>query len=389
MRTPDHRPSELTAIAARAAQDAGETPAELLDGYLEILLAVSATGRRLSSGEVESRRALGITAAEQGLSLRRLIELYLSATWLAWRDLLMPEAAGMRELRSVAEAVLRGAKDATVALADGYEGAQRLAIRQEEALRQEFIDDLLYGRSDLGRLAGLADRFGTRLAGAYYVAVVRIEQPPIAADAVTRRLERALVARFDPRDLLVTSKEGHLVCIAPDRLADVPDEITRYLEISHGSPMEWKVGVGRVHPGPGGIARSYEEARTTLELSDRLNLEQRRSNAADLLVYQVLLRDRTAIGELVATVLEPLSKARGGAQPLIETLSAYFATGGVTAATARRLNLSTRATAYRLERIAKLTGHSVNDPSQRFTLETAVLGAHLLGWPKGPLDAER
>jgi DNA-binding PucR family transcriptional regulator len=142
-------------------------------------------------------------------------------------------------------------------------------------------------------------------------------------------------------------------------------------------------------PWPGGIARSYEEARTALELSDRLNLEQRRSNAADLLVYQVLLRDRTAIGELVATVLEPLSKARGGAQPLIETLSAYFATGGVTAATARRLNLSTRATAYRLERIAELTGHSVNDPSQRFTLETAVLGAHLLGWPKGPLDAGR
>jgi DNA-binding PucR family transcriptional regulator len=38
---------------------------------------------------------------------------------------------------------------------------------------------------------------------------------------------------------------------------------------------------------------------------------------------------------------------------------------------------------YRLERIRRLTGFSPDDPTQRFTLETAVLGARLLGWPAG------
>jgi DNA-binding PucR family transcriptional regulator len=39
------------------------------------------------------------------------------------------------------------------------------------------------------------------------------------------------------------------------------------------------------------------------------------------------------------------------------------------------------AVAYRLERIRQLTGYAANDPAHRFTLEAAVLGAWLLGWP--------
>ena len=54
------------------------------------------------------------------------------------------------------------------------------------------------------------------------------------------------------------------------------------------------------------------------------------------------------------------------------------------ASTARRLGISTRAVTYRLERIRRLTGFSPDDPTQRFTLETAVLGAKLLGWPDRP-----
>ena len=59
------------------------------------------------------------------------------------------------------------------AFAEGYERAQRLAVRQEEAARREFIDDLLYGRSDLGRLAERAERFGLRLSHAHAVAVAQ------------------------------------------------------------------------------------------------------------------------------------------------------------------------------------------------------------------------
>lgn len=108
-------------------------------------------------------------------------------------------------------------------------------------------------------------------------------------------------------------------------------------------------------------------------------------HAEELLVYQVLLRDREAIVDLVRAVLGPLSAARGGAGPLVETLSVYYGSGGVAAETARRLHLSVRAVTYRLERVRELTGHDPNDPSDRFALEAALRGARALGWPLLPL----
>src|SRR5262249_59347673 len=73
--------------------------------------------------------------------------------------------------------------------------------------------------------------------------------------------------------------------------------------------------VGRPYPGPSGVVRSYEEAAEALDIAERLGLPEPVASAADLLVYQVLLRDRTAITDLVGTVLMPLGTARGGAGP--------------------------------------------------------------------------
>lgn len=36
---------------------------------------------------------------------------------------------------------------------------------------------------------------------------------------------------------------------------------------------------------------------------------------------------------------------------------------------------------YRLDRIHRLTGADPGDPAQRYTLQTAVIGARLLDWP--------
>src|SRR3569833_371426 len=166
------------AVAERAARDAGGVSAVFLDGYPEMLDMVSATGRRLTRDELDSRRTLGAGAAERSVPLRALVDLYLSAHWLSWRELPAVAAAkGKDEVCAIAEAVMRAADDAIVALADGYDQAQRLVLFQEGAERREFIDDLLHGRSDLGRLAERADRFGLRLAASYLVAVARAAQP--------------------------------------------------------------------------------------------------------------------------------------------------------------------------------------------------------------------
>ncbi|MFD8386220.1 PucR family transcriptional regulator [Streptomyces sp. NPDC059679] len=349
-----------------------EIPDEYLEGYPQILAEVCATGRRLTRDELESLRARGERAAEAGLGLRSLVRRHLSMTRESWPTLSATE--GDRVLAAVEQAI--------DAFAEGHEWAQRLAVRKEEAARREFIDDLLYGRSDLGRLAERAERFGLLLSRAHAVAVAQGGKAVEDTHPATRQVESALVGRFGQRRILLTTKDGRLICIAP---GDQDDVLAFFAKQAYAATDGGQVAIGRPHPGAGGVVHSYEEALNALDLADRLDIDDPVLRAADLLVYPVLTRDRQAMADLVHNTLGPLRTARGGAQPLVDTLTAYFDSGCVAAEAARRLNLSVRAFTYRLERIHKLTGADPADPVHRYTLQTAVIGARLLGWPETDL----
>ncbi|AXG52353.1 regulator [Streptomyces lincolnensis] len=343
------------------------TAERYLDGYAELLAEVSATGRRPTRDELGARRALGERAADDGLSLRILVRHHLEATRSAW-----PGAPG------AADSVLAAVTLAVDAFAEGYERAQRMAVRQEEAARREFIDDLLYGRSDLGRLAERAERFGLVLSRAHTVAVARGPEAYDDTAPVIGHVEAALNARFGDRHVLLATKNGLLVCVAP---GDQEEVLTFFAQQAHAATDGSRVAVGRPQSGPGGVVQSYEEALSALDLADRLGLDDPVVRTADLLVYPVLTRDRQAMADLVLSALGPLRGARGGAEPLLRTLEVYFDSGCTAAEAARRLTLSVRALTYRLERIHRLTGADPADPTHRYTLQTAVIGARLLGWP--------
>ncbi|MFB7213542.1 PucR family transcriptional regulator [Streptomyces sp. NPDC056255] len=348
-----------------------EIPDELLAGYDRILTDVAATGRRLTRDELDDRRLLGREAAESGFQLRALVVRHIAETRVAW-------PLGATADGAATDSVLAAVEQAVDAFADGFERAQRMTVRREEAARREFIDDLLYGRSDLGRLAERATRFGLRLSRAHAVAVATGPEAYTETDSVPRTVEAALLARFSGRKILLTTKDGRLVCIAP---GSQPDVLRYFAKQSHAATDGGRVAVGRPHHGPGGVVHSYDEALEALDLAERMDLDDPVLYAADLLVYPVLTRDRQAMADLVRSQLGPLQQARGGAEPLLKTLAAYFDAGCVAAETARRLSLSVRALTYRLERIHQLTGSDPSDPMHRYTLQTAVIGAQLLDWP--------
>ncbi|MEW2438930.1 helix-turn-helix domain-containing protein [Streptomyces caniferus] len=345
-----------------------EIPEEFLRGYDRTLDDVAQTGRRLNRDELTSRRTVGEQAAEAGHSLRSLINSHLAVTRAAWP----------RHASAPADSALAAVAQAVDALAEGYERAQHLAVRQEEAERREFIDDLLHGGADLGRLAERAERFGLRFSHAHAVAVAEGTAAYSEADPVARRVELALLGRFGDRQILLTTKDGRLICIAP---GDQTDVLTSFAKQAYAATDGGRVAVGRTHPGAGGVVQSYQEALNALGLAARMNLDDPVLHAADLLVYPVLTRDREAMADLVRSALGPLRQARGGAEPLLETLNSYFDSGCVAAEAARRLSLSVRALTYRLERIRQLTGSNPADPLHRYTLHTAVIGARLLDWP--------
>ncbi|WP_370416031.1 PucR family transcriptional regulator [Streptomyces fradiae] len=358
----------MTERATGGEVEAYECYDAYLEGYAEVLAGICATGRRASREELAALRARGERAAEAGLGLRSLVRAHLGAARTVLAGL--PRGEHDRLLAAVEQAV--------DAFAEGHERAQRLAMRQEEAARREFIDDLLYGRSDLGRLAQRAERFGLLLSHAHTVAVAQGPEPYADGYAVSRAVESSLLARFGSRRILLTTKDGRLICVAP---GDQPDVLTFFAKQAYAATDGGRVAIGRPHSGAGGVVHSYEEALNALDIADRMGLDGPVLYAADLLVYPVLARDQQAMVDLVRTVLGPLRQARGGAGPLLETLTVYFDSGCVTTEAARRLSLSVRAVTYRLDRIHRLTGADPAEPTQRYTLQTAVIGARLFGWP--------
>jgi len=384
----------LAQIAEGASHDAGGVSSEHLGDYLPMLADAATYGQLPSRAQIRAVRNRGHRAAQQGVSAGQGVDLYLSAARRVWSEL--PAVIRQRDnaaVRAAAEAVLHVVDDAVASFAEGHAEAGREMIRREETLRRELVDDLLRGDAHLSELVGRAEPFGLDLTRAHQIALAQPAHRIPSIAAATTALERVVLDRFGDRDVLVATKDGLVVVLAladatgapssSDGLATTGDlgriihgELNR---LRRGSP--WRVAVGRAHPGAYGIARSYEEAREGLAMATRMRWARPIVETRDLLTYRVLARDQPALVDLVYSVLNPLTRARGGAAPLVETLATYFECGCVATAAASSLHLSVRAVTYRLDRVKVLTGFDPLDPAHRFALQTAVLGAKLLDWP--------
>ena len=395
-------------IAAAAAADAGGTDIALLGDFLPAVTRAVAAGRRLGRLELRRCRELGKQAARDGVALRAIVDLYLSAAWRLWPTL--PQVLrAPQDPHGVVRAgsiMLRATDDAAAEIAEGYQLARRDLVRTAAAQRSDFVEALLTGSgAQIGALVETAAGFGVDLAGPHAVAVLRAAAPPADAEMLIAALEGSVIGRKGDAGALAAARAGSVVIVfaAPDRAAveqavgqltsvlpqapaaGDPGERPSPVQLRRVAPIgAWRMGVGRPYVGPAGIRLSFAEAREALDLADRLELDAPVVDAAHLLVHRLLLRDETALRDLIEGLLRPLESARDGARPLLDTLFAYFESGANTARTARRLHLSVRAVTYRLERVLELTGSDPDNPDDRFALHAAVLGAKLLGWPERP-----
>lgn len=343
----------------------------LADAWTD-LLPGPADDRRL-----QAAAHIGARAADKGMQLRGLVDGVLRATAARWQATPAGPADTTATVQGHAQALLDVTRSLLAAALDGYAEQTRVELDRHGHGRTAFVNDLLTGRADPGRLAERAHRYGIRLSATHTVLVARA--PDLTPD-VAHRIDAALADRFGEGNTLTTLRNGDLVCISAGGLRGISAELAHLLLAELGAGR-WQIAVGRTHPGLQGLATSLDEAHNTLDHAARLGFTAPILNAADLLVFPVLLRDRDAITDLVSTVLGPLTTARGGAQPYLDTLAVLFDNQGTYTATARQMHLSVRAVTYRLDRIRTLTGYHPSEPTQRFTLHAAVLGARLLGWP--------
>lgn len=391
--SPPITPQVLAGVAADGAADSGGVPVDLLGDFLIVLAAAVDAGVAIPPAKVRAYRQHGDRAARQGVALRALLDLYLSCAWRVWRHL-PPVRDAQHDPSGVViagEVMLHAVDDVVAALTEGFQLARRALVRAQESARREFIDDLLGGTTDVVRLLHRADGFGLDLSGPHVVATVVAERTFDDGIPLIAALERAIQGIKGDAQALLASKEGRLVVVfaAPDHAAveHVVGRLGATLTKNHAGRLSvgtWQIGLGRAGTGADAVVASYRESLDALELAGRLGLHTPVVDARDLLVYQVLLRDRVALADLVETTLGRLRDARGGPRPLLDTLASYFATGGNSAACARELHLSVRAVTYRLGRVNDLTGLDPNRPDDRFALHVAVLGTRLLDWPTGP-----
>ena len=168
----------LEQTASEAARDAGGLPVELLGDFLAVVADAVAVGQRVSRKQLRVHQALGDDAARQGVALRALLDLYLSAAWRLWRHL--PAVAdATRDPTGVVvagEVILHAVDDVVAALAEGFQLARRALVRAQVSARREFIDDLLSGSAGVVSVLQRADGFGMDLSGPHAVAVVAAER---------------------------------------------------------------------------------------------------------------------------------------------------------------------------------------------------------------------
>ncbi len=363
--------------------------ADRLATFLRAAERVARLADRLQPPELTQCRQDGAWAAGAGVKLPELVDVYLSSARLLWLQL-ASDPRGDSDLVAMGAAVLQTVDDALAQVATGYADAGRVMLRNDEANRRDFIDDLLLGSGETSSLFTRAEHYGLAAGGWHCVIVLGGERPLHGSSTAASDLEAAARRSLPGRGVLVAPRHGRLVvvlelgAIAERARSDEADQIASALLTAadhvSGDRDDSIVSVSRRRQGVGAVAASFHEADEGFALIAALDWPGRLVHADELAVFRVLLRDRESMVELVESVLGPLRLARGGVGPLLETLHVFLSAGAVATETARRLHLSVRAVTYRLKRIADVTGYDPTDADQRLTLHVAVAGAHLLRW---------
>jgi sugar diacid utilization regulator len=385
----------ITAMAAELV-DPCEPALPLLVDYLSTLLGLVLEGRQPAQREIDAFRRTGTQAAGQAISAGSLIQLFSGATRKLWPRLpdVVATSRGHPMTRSdvvdLGALVWGGADAAINSVIQGHRSFQRNAAHESRNLSDLFFSNVLDGSVEVASLVELAEQVAFHPATPHFVAVVDMNGGISKADRLVPWLEASIRPQVGQADLLVTAYDNQLVTVAaaePSATGQVASALTRVLDAADDPALhDWRAGLGRPRSGLRGIQVSYQDAREALDLARRLDSDERVVQSERLLLYRVLLRDRTAMADLVRAVLSPLRDAHNGAEPLVETLDKYFASSGVLTDAARGLHLSVRAVSYRLNRIRELTGNDVNVPMDRLALHLAVMGARLLDWPGNELD---
>ena len=390
--------AELTAELSRIAQRA--VALEGRDGRL-LAFQPHPSG---SGSDAEGRRILERTRGSVAAWLRSVgtssaaePPTHAWTTETGWTRIVAPVSGRdglLGNLSILAPAVDARAEDGILASRAAAACAVTMAREQAAAsVRREVelnvLDEMLDGalRSEVS-LVQQAQRLGHDLGQEFCALIARIDPAP-GAPARSREgrwtvleegIDRAAQLRGTATLWRVRNTTAEIVWPVasrddlPEIVQTVRNELRAALQ-AHGSTEVISLGVGRVHGGVHGIRRSHQEARQALTLGRRLHGPGHVTSFDDLGIYRLIFAAeglpelRTFQDEALGS-LEAYDTQHGA--NLIQTLEAFFAANCSPKEAANLLQVHRNTVLYRLDRIAAITGISLDDPNVRLRLHLAL-----------------
>jgi hypothetical protein len=296
-------------------------------------------------------------ALARSLTLTQTVQLIKVTIDVAEAEVANLAAAGEEE--ALLTAILRFSREIAFSAARVYARAAESRGAWDARLQALLVDALLRGDSS-DVLASRAAALGW--ADAPPVAVVVGRSPGGDITAVLHAVYRAARrARIE----VVGGVHGDRLVVVVGGATD-PVATARALAVSFG---EGPVVVGPAVPSLDQATESARAALSGFRAATAWPGAPSPVSADDLLPERVLAGDMEARRRLRHDVYGALSRAGGG---LIDTLDAFFASGGVLESAARELFVHPNTVRYRLKRVAEVAGLSPLDGRDAFALRMAL-----------------
>lgn len=252
---------------------------------------------------------------------------------------------------------------------------------------RDFLFDLLYNNFDSLEVVQSRGRlWGIDLTKPYLVVVGEIPGfDPVSDELLFQELlDKVSWALRASKQTIFLERNDQLVLLFPLESMLPPSQwnfkakqfLTPLLLLSTSLPEERQVvfGLGNVYDSPRFIHRSFQEAKSALELGQLLNLPERIFPFQDMGVMRLLLNlDQQELKDFRNEVLEPLLKFdQENNLHLEETLLAYLAANGDLNLAGERLFLHPNTLRYRVKKIAEILDRDLSNFENRMNLYIAL-----------------
>ena len=280
-------------------------------------------------------------------------------------------------------------------------GRERVVAAAARQVRDDLVEGLLLGSRENGEVGRWARHLGYDSSRDHRIVAVTIHaggpaRPVSSVSTLAKRVAAAVDHFFTARTpgVITSIRDDEVVVVIaePDGHAEADADakwlssgcLTRMRDLFPEAVIT--IGIGGACRDPAEIARSYGQARRTIDAIVRLGHQGQVVAFEDLGIHRLLLQipDLAELRSFATEILGELDRQdpQRGVE-LLTTLACYFRENNSPQRTARSLYLHPNTVAYRIRRIQEITGLRLDTYRDRLMAQVAI---EILGAAEGRLN---